>query len=308
MFSPTHAFDLADADLDPPAVPATPVSGDIDTVRCTGWLPGLADDGLPRLGRALRVGPRRPRPQRLGGADGRLGRPPVGRTTSTSSRPGPTPGCCRSSSTGTRLTRASRSEQSFSKNAWRRGCRCSARCGGSRPARTSRSPRSRVPLVSSRTTRVAELGGDLLEVAQQPGAEPGAAPVRVHPHPLDLADAGASRWTPPHATGTPSLVATTKRPRAGRHRSSSWSPAGVEPGGEAPVELGEVVRHRGSRPPGRPGRRAEVDGRGPDQQVGGGQRLGEPLALPLGQRRDQALRRAPRTGRPAGGGGARPCG
>ena len=44
VFGPTHAFDLADADLEPPAVPAAPVSGDIDTVRCTGWLPGVTDE------------------------------------------------------------------------------------------------------------------------------------------------------------------------------------------------------------------------------------------------------------------------
>ncbi len=44
MFGPTHGFDLADADLSPPAVPTTPVSGDIDTVRCTGWLPGITDE------------------------------------------------------------------------------------------------------------------------------------------------------------------------------------------------------------------------------------------------------------------------
>jgi penicillin amidase len=43
VFSPTHGFDLADADLEPPEVPATPVSGDIDAVRCTGWVPGLSD-------------------------------------------------------------------------------------------------------------------------------------------------------------------------------------------------------------------------------------------------------------------------
>ena len=36
VFSPTHGFDLADADLEPPAVPAAPVSGDVDTVRCPG--------------------------------------------------------------------------------------------------------------------------------------------------------------------------------------------------------------------------------------------------------------------------------
>lgn len=44
VFGPTHGFDLADADLSPPAVPTTPVSGDIDTIRCTGWLPGLTDE------------------------------------------------------------------------------------------------------------------------------------------------------------------------------------------------------------------------------------------------------------------------
>ena len=44
VFGPTHGFDLADADLEAPALPATPVSGDIDTVRCTGWLPGLTDE------------------------------------------------------------------------------------------------------------------------------------------------------------------------------------------------------------------------------------------------------------------------
>jgi len=44
VFSPTHGFDLADDDLEPPAVPATPLSGDVDTVRCTGWLPGVTDE------------------------------------------------------------------------------------------------------------------------------------------------------------------------------------------------------------------------------------------------------------------------
>ncbi len=43
VFAPTHAFDVADADLSAPAVPTTPLSGDIDTVRCTGWLPGITD-------------------------------------------------------------------------------------------------------------------------------------------------------------------------------------------------------------------------------------------------------------------------
>jgi penicillin amidase len=44
VFGPTHAFDLADEELEPPEVPAVPVTGDVDTVRCTGWLPGLTDE------------------------------------------------------------------------------------------------------------------------------------------------------------------------------------------------------------------------------------------------------------------------
>jgi penicillin G amidase len=44
VLGPTHAFDLADDDLDPPELPVTPVSGDIDTVRCAGWLPAITDE------------------------------------------------------------------------------------------------------------------------------------------------------------------------------------------------------------------------------------------------------------------------
>jgi len=44
VLAPTHAFDVADPDLESPALPATPVSGDVDTVRCTGWLPGMTDE------------------------------------------------------------------------------------------------------------------------------------------------------------------------------------------------------------------------------------------------------------------------
>ncbi len=44
VLGPTHAFHLADADLEPPQLPVTPLSGDIDTVRCTGWLPALTDE------------------------------------------------------------------------------------------------------------------------------------------------------------------------------------------------------------------------------------------------------------------------
>jgi penicillin amidase len=44
VLAATHAFDLADDDLDPPVLPVTAVGGDIDTVRCTGWLPGITDE------------------------------------------------------------------------------------------------------------------------------------------------------------------------------------------------------------------------------------------------------------------------
>ena len=55
---------------------------------------------LAGLGRPLRLGPRRPRQQRLGGAARRRRRPAQPRTTTTSSRCGPTRGSCRSSPTG----------------------------------------------------------------------------------------------------------------------------------------------------------------------------------------------------------------
>ena len=75
VFDPTHAFDLADPDLAPPRVPTTPVSrrhrhGPRDRVAA-----GPRRRGLPRLDGPLRLGPRRPRAERLGGPDGRLGRP-----------------------------------------------------------------------------------------------------------------------------------------------------------------------------------------------------------------------------------------
>ena len=44
VLGPTHGFDVADADLVPPDIPVTPVAGDIDSVRCTGWLPALTDE------------------------------------------------------------------------------------------------------------------------------------------------------------------------------------------------------------------------------------------------------------------------
>jgi penicillin amidase len=43
VLGPLHGFDLGDDDLVPPEVPAVPVSGDIDCVRCTGSLPAITD-------------------------------------------------------------------------------------------------------------------------------------------------------------------------------------------------------------------------------------------------------------------------
>ena len=44
VLGPTHGFHLADADLEPPQLPVTPLSGDVDAVRCTGWLPAVTDE------------------------------------------------------------------------------------------------------------------------------------------------------------------------------------------------------------------------------------------------------------------------
>jgi penicillin amidase len=44
VLGPTHAFDLGDEDLIAPEVPAAPVGGDIDCVRCTGSLPAITDE------------------------------------------------------------------------------------------------------------------------------------------------------------------------------------------------------------------------------------------------------------------------
>ncbi|MBJ7356782.1 penicillin acylase family protein [Nocardioides sp.] len=44
VLGPTHGFDLGDDDLVAPPVPAVPVSGDIDCVRCTGSLPAITDE------------------------------------------------------------------------------------------------------------------------------------------------------------------------------------------------------------------------------------------------------------------------
>ena len=43
VVTPLHAFDVMGDGLEPPAVPALPVGGDIDCVRCTGSVPGFDD-------------------------------------------------------------------------------------------------------------------------------------------------------------------------------------------------------------------------------------------------------------------------
>jgi penicillin amidase len=44
VVTPVHAFEVYGDGLVPPSVPALPVSGDSDCVRCTGSLPGVSDD------------------------------------------------------------------------------------------------------------------------------------------------------------------------------------------------------------------------------------------------------------------------
>ena len=100
VLGPTHGFHLADADLEPPELPVTPVSGDIDSVLMHAVAAGDHRRVLPRLGGTLRLGPRGPRRAAAGSCPS--GRPATRghRTTSTSSTPGRRRGCCRSSSTG----------------------------------------------------------------------------------------------------------------------------------------------------------------------------------------------------------------
>ena len=99
--------------------------------------------GLPRLGRPLRLGPRRPRAERLGGAAGRLGRPPVVAPRRPAGGLGRGPAAARRAGLGSAhpgsVTRAGPAPSRTTPA--RRGCRCSARCGGSPRARTSRWPR-----------------------------------------------------------------------------------------------------------------------------------------------------------------------
>ncbi len=66
--------------------------------------------------------------------------------------------------------------------------------------------------------------------------------------------------------------------------------AGVEAAREAAVELGEVAPGRvpGDRVGG--GDLAQVDGRGPDEEVRGRERRGEAFALPGREGRDQRVR------------------
>ena len=141
--------------------------------------------------------------------------------------------------------------------------------------------------MSSTTPGVAELRGERLEVRAASGSR-GPAPRQssVHPHPLDLAgrrrralDArrrtrpARRRWWRPGRTSTraPSL---RRRPRSNPLR-------------EPLVQLGEVAAQRALAAIGSAGATSRrSDGRRPDQQVGGRQRLGQPLALPVGQRRD----------------------
>ena len=144
--------------------------------------------------------------------------------------------------------------------------------------------------MSSRTARWPSVGGTCSRWRRSRDAETRAAPARVHPHPLDLADArrpAPGRRHRPRARRR--WMATTKAPAPGAMRSSSWWSPGSKPVGNRTVELVEVAVHRLPRRRRAGCDRPDVDGRRPDQQVGGGQRLGQPLLLPVGQRRDEPL-------------------
>ena len=117
--------------------------------------------------------------------------------------------------------------------------------------------------------------------------EAGAAPVVVHPHPLDLADRGPSSRTPPHATGRRRWWRPRTR-RAGPGRPGRPPrPPRVEAVGEAGVELGEVLADRGAR---RRRARVDLDAARPSPPAPAGRRSPAPRSagpLALGQRLDQ---------------------
>ncbi len=120
---------------------------------------------------------------------------------------------------------------------------------GSRPARTSRSPRRAWHWCRGgrRRGRGRRASASRCRSIRDPSprrASRGATHIRlISPMPAPIC------CTPPQATGRPSLVATRCDATSGVRRV-----AGVEPGREAPVELGEVVRRPPRPPPGRPGR------------------------------------------------------
>lgn len=123
--------------------------------------------------------------------------------------------------------------------------------------------------------------GQVLEVPQHPGAEAGAAPVVVHPHPLDLAGLGVER---------PDAAVRHRSAVAGRHheRAGLVGPARVEAAREAAVELGEVGARRllGDRVGGR--HLTEVDRRRANQEVGGREGVDQAGALAGRQRLDES--------------------
>ena len=96
------------------------------------------------------------------------------------------------------------------------------------------------PLVSSRTTSWPRSARQVLQVPQQPAGEAGAAPVGVHPHPLDLVDAGRDALQPAARGGGAPGVGDDEPVQRLRV-------AGVEAGREPGVDLGVVGRHRGAR-------------------------------------------------------------
>ena len=299
VFAPTHAFDLADADLVAPPVPAVPVSGDTDTVRCTGWVPGVTD--VAYRGSTARYvwdlddpagsrwvvpmgasgDPRSPHhvDQLAAWAEARL--LPIELDWD-------------------RLTLEDWS-QALLEPRLRVGVVVVALDVAVARALVHRDRLGEGAVGVQPDRVVAEVGGDLLEVAQQPRPEPGAAPAGVDPHPLDLAHAGTDLLDPAARDRLAVAGGHHERPRARRHVLLVVVVARVEAGGEARVELVEVAAARPAAPggPGGPsgGRRWPPGPAGrPSPAPRSAAPAGAPSAAP------PAAARAPRTGRRAGGG------
>lgn len=135
-----------------------------------------------------------------------------------------------------------------------------------------------------------ELGGDDLELTEEPPAEAESAPVGMNPHPLDLGAVVVEVLDP--AASDDCLVAADDEERArGRaHTVKLPCAAGisVESGSKAIVELTEVLLERTLCELRMGIHSVNVDGGGPKQSLCCRERFGQFASLSIGERLDES--------------------